>query len=246
MMPGVKISNFDMSQPILDQFKSHEDGSWILKCREWVNPMVSGRYNIIHDITLRKQFDKTKSIGIIFGVDKPPLSIINNRLYLSFTDNVVNITPISEYIKAYDNSTVEYFYWSPDSVDILRKQCWTMLNFLRLNKSLQVWWDSEVFKSSHPLNKHARTMKEKIMRNIIYTTWNDNWFQASKGTLGWDNLNDRWFFDYFKDTKEFQAWQNGIDFMVNNISQDYFLMEEKRLRPMTSPVYYIGNVNLEL
>lgn len=241
-MPGVKISNFDMSRPILEHFKDHEDGSWILKCREWANPMSTARYNIIHDISLRKRFDIGKKVGVILGVDKPQLYIKDNRLYLHFVDTTANITPMTEHIKTYDNSTVEFFYWSPDSSAILRKQAHTLLKFLRTNTQFQSIWDHSVSRQSHPLYKQARTIKEHLLRTVIYTTWNNNWFQADKGTIGWTNINDRWFFDYFKGTVEYQSWLNGIDYLTKNISSEFIVPDEERFYPIFSPNYYIGNL----
>lgn len=239
-MPGAKISNFDMSKPILDHFKDHLDGSWILKCKEWANPMSTSRYNIIHDITLRKTFDKSNSVGVILGVDKPPLVIRDGRLFLQFIDTTANITPMSNHIKAYDNSTMELFYWSPDSTDILRKQCWTVLKFLRANSQYQELWDWKAKFPGHPLYAQARTLKESILRTVIYSTWNNNWFQAEKGTIGWTNVNDAWFFDYFKDTPEHRAWQNGIDYLLSNISSEYIMAEQERFIPLHGPSYLIG------
>ncbi len=243
-MPGVKISNFDMSKPILDHFKDHEDGSWILKCREWANPMSTARYNIIHDISLRKRFDNSKTVGVMLGVDKPMLFIRDNRFYLQFLDTIANITPMTEHIKSYDNSTVEFFYWSPDSADILRKQAWTVLKFLRTFKQYHPVWDWQSRLPTSPLFKTARNVKETLLRNIIYTTWNRSWFQAEKGTIGWTNVNDRWFFDYFKDTNEYQSWLNGIQYLVDNISSDFLMLEDERFIPIYGPTYYIGNVNI--
>ena len=245
-MPGAKISNFDMSNPILENFHSHLDGSWVLNCREWANPMSTARYDIIHDISLRKQFDKSKSVGVILGVDKPPLIIRDGRLFLQFTDTIANITPLSEHIKSYDNSTMELFYWSPDSSNILRKQAWTVLKFLRANKQYQDLWDRASKFPGHPLYNKARTLKESLLRSIVYTTWNKNWFQAEKGTIGWTNINDAWFFEGFKDTLEHQAWRNGIEYLTKNIAEDFMMLEEDRFKPITGPSYLIGTLQVPI
>lgn len=242
-MPGVKISNFDMSRPILEHFKDHQDGSWILKCKEWANPMSTARYNIIHDTALRKRFDSNKSVGVMLGVDKPHLIIREGGLYLHFVDTTANITPMTGHIKTYDNSTVEFFYWSPESANILCKQAHIMLKYLRLNPQYQTIWDWSTNRKNHPLFKQARNLKESILRNVIYTTWNSNWFQAEKGTVGWTNVNDRWFFDYFKGSEEYRAWELGIKYLKDNISSEYLMLEDERFIPIYSANYYIGNLD---
>jgi len=243
-MPKAKISNFDMSKPILDHFKDHDDGSWVLKCKEWANPMSTSRYNIIHDMTMRKQFDKSKTVGVILGVDKPQLVIRDDKLYLHFVDTTANITPMTEHIRAYDNSTVEFFYWSPDSARMLCKQAHVMLKWLKTNPQHQRVWDWTSGLPTSDLYKSARNIKEHLLKGIVYSTWNYNWFQAEKGTIGWTNANDNWFFDYFKGTIEYTAWENGIKYLLDNISHDHMMpldgVELERFKPIYSNSYYIG------
>jgi hypothetical protein len=75
-------------------------------------------------------------------------------------------------------------------------------------------------------------------------TWNYNWFQAEKGTIGWTNANDKWFFDYFKGTIEYTAWENGIKYLLDNINHDHMMpldgVELERFKPIYSNSYYIG------
>jgi hypothetical protein len=245
-MPGVKISNFDMSKPILEHFNNHQDGSWILKCREWANPMSTARYNIIYDTALRKKFDQDRKVGVILGVDKPYLMIADNHLYIQFVDTTANITPITEHIKSYDNTTVEFFYWSPDSVKLLCKQAHVMLKYLRLNSNFRKLWDINDM-TSRVLS--SRTLRENILKQVIYTTWNNEWFQAEKGTIGWTNVNDRWFFEYFKDSVEYTAWKNGIQYLFNNISPDFMASLNntsgsfEKFKAMMSSSYYIGKID---
>mgnify|MGYP003343593459 CR=1 FL=1 len=110
------------------------------------------------NFNLRNKFDRSKSVGIILGVDKPPLLIRDNRLFLQFIDTTANITPMTEHIKSYDNSTVEFFYWSPSSADILRKQAWTVLKYLKLNKHYKKLWDWSAKLPTSPYFKQARTI----------------------------------------------------------------------------------------
>ena len=239
-----------MSQPILNHFKEHEDGSWILKCKEWANPMSTTRYNVIHDITLRKEFDKDKHIGIILGVDKPQLNLRGDNLSLYFVDTTANITPISEHIKSYTNSTVEFFYWSPDSAKMLCKQAHIMLKWLRAFPQHRYLWNNDIVgQPEHPLFHQARNLKEGFLRNIIYTTWREGWFQAEKGTIGWTNVNDRWFFDNFKDTIEYRSWERGIEYLFQNIGSNFMTSLDGldgplvKFKPITSSFYHIGNLD---
>jgi hypothetical protein len=170
-------------------------------------------------------------------------------VFLFFVDTTANITPITEHIKVYDNSTVEFFYWSPDSARMLCKQAHTMLKWFKAFPDLRLIWDYTVGKPGHPLFKQARTIKEEYLRNTIYTTWKEGWFQAEKGSIGWTNVNDRWFFDGFKDSTEYTAWNNGIKYLFDNISPEFMMPVDgvsgplERFKPMFSANYYIGNLD---
>lgn len=239
-MPDTKITTIDVSRNVINYFKDIKDESWVLNHRDAINPAVTQRYNYLQTKEIRKNVDHYKSIAIITGTDKPKFFISDNKLYFYFADRIANITPVTQHFSEYTNTTIEFFYWSPDATDLLRKQCHIALNFLNTNKQYQKLFDT----SSVGGNRSAQ---EIILRKILYpSTWDSNWFQAQKSSSDWDNELDFWFTDQFKSTKLIRNWELGINFLKNKFENfdllNKNLPNQRGLKTFNSPLRYIGEI----
>lgn len=212
--PRTKITILDLTDYLFETWLSAGDASWIMDKREGLNPLNITRFNYIHFNDVRKRFDKGKKIGLILGIEKPRTFIhSNNKFYIKFIDRASNIITIAEHIKEYPNAVVEYFYWSPDSCDILCKQAHVIKKWLEINPQYQTLW----------LNKNItkevyRLVHERILRTLIYTTWNPNWFQSDKATKDWYSEFDSWFVHGLKGTRYHDIWLEGIKYVSRNAS----------------------------
>ena len=130
----------------------------------------------------------------------------------------------------YDNHTIENFYWSPNSCDMLTKQCHVIFKFLNSNKNLQKLWIKNEFYND------AIQIRQDLLRSIIYTTW-DNSFQVDKPILDWFSEYDQWFTRQFINTKAGRNWVAGINYLKENI--DSTLLIDEGLKSYVSPDYYI-------
>lgn len=213
--PKTKITILDLTDYLFKSWLSAGDASWVMDKREGLNPLNVTRFNYIHFNDVRKQFDKDKKIALILGVEKPRTFIhTNNKFYIRFTDRATNIITIAEHIKEYPNAVVEYFYWSPDSCDILCKQAHTIKKWLEMAPQNQPLWfhknmTAETFRLVH----------ERVLRNLIYTTWNDSWFQSNKATKDWYSEFDSWFIQGFKGTKHHNVWLEGIKYVKTHAAK---------------------------
>jgi hypothetical protein len=213
--PKTKITVLDLSDYLLNSWLDAGDASWILDKREGLNPLNVTRFNYLHFSEVRKNFDKDKKIGLILGIEKPRTLIYsNNKFYIRFIDRPSNIVTIENHIKDYTNATVEYFYWSPDSLKILSKQTHTIKKWLEFNTQYQNLWYYENFTA-----ETFRLTHERLLRNIIYTTWNQEWYQADKATKDWYSEFDHWFIEGFKGTKQHYIWKEGISYVEKNASK---------------------------
>ena len=77
-----------------------------------------------------KNFDKNKTIALVVGLEKPRTWIKKGVLYMVMNDRAANIITVAEHIRDYTNSSVEFFYWSPDALKIIAKQCHTIKKWL--------------------------------------------------------------------------------------------------------------------
>lgn len=213
--PQTKITILDMTDYLFNDWLKAGDESWVLDKREGLNPLNVTRFNYIHFDETRKQFDKSKNIALILGVEKPRTFIhTNGKFYIRFTDRACNIITIENHIRDYDNTVVEYFYWAPESVDILCKQAHVIKRWLELTPEKQPYW----FHKNMTADLY-RLMHERELRPLIYSTWNNNWWQADKATLDWYSEFDAWWIEGYKNTHQHAIWQEGLKYVKKNASR---------------------------
>ena len=51
----------------------------------------------------------------------------------------------------------------------------------------------------------------------MYTTWDNQYWQADKATKDWYSEFDTWFIEGYKDTKANAIWWEGINYVKNNL-----------------------------
>lgn len=216
LSPNTKINVYDMTDNLFDIFTDPKE-NWIMKMREELNPVDVTRYNYLHFSEFRKNIDKGKKVGIIMGIDKPKVLIDkNNFVYLRFSDRLTNISPVGEYMKEYTNTTIEYFYWSPDACDVLCKQAHVIKKFLETNPGYKTFFEISPLINNSSSIANFRLFNERILRPILYTTWNKNWFQANKGVFDWFTDFDTWFIEGHANTKQHAVWKEGLKYIINN------------------------------
>jgi len=212
----IKITICDLSDHLMSNWLLKGDESWVEDRIEGLNPLNVTRFNYLYYDDIKRKFDKEKNIGIIIGVDKPKVHIYTNGWYvIKFDDRVTNIIPINSYLNSYDNSSVEFFYWSPDSIKILCKQAHEIKRWLKLNPQYQKYWYF-----NNLTHKIKRTLHEPLLRSIIYTTWNNGWYQTEKSVSDWYSEFDSFWIDNVKGTKSYDIWLAGLKY-VEKHAADY-------------------------
>lgn len=215
LIPNTKITICDLTDYLFDYLEGAGDESWVFDKREGLNPAGMTRFNYLHVIDIRKRFDKNKSIGIVMGIEKPRCFIHKNRFVLSYSDRATNITTVAEHFKEYTNSTVEFFYWSPDALDLQCKQAHTIKKWLEAFPQYRDFWDAEKGMDFTTI----RLVHERLLRPVLYSTWDNSWYQADKALSDWYSEFDQWFFDDFKDTRAAHIWRAGIDYVTETLSE---------------------------
>lgn len=213
-IPRTKITICDLTDQVNDSLLSAGDASWVLQKREALNPIGITRFNYVYFDEVRKRFDKEKKIGIILGVEKPKSLIEDGKFWIRFNDRAANMVTIIDHIKDYDNSVLEYFYWSPDCVPLLIKQGHIIRRWLQINPNYQQYWDSRTADY-----KTIRFWHERLLRKVVYpTTWDDSWFQVHKATKDWYSEFDNWFIEGTVGSKANTIWHEGVDYIKNSLS----------------------------
>lgn len=214
--PNTKITVLDLTDYLFKNWIVTDDASWVVNRREGLNPLNVTRFNYLHFKEVRSNLDKDKKIAIIVGVEKPRTFIhsSNNNFYIRFSDRAANIVSVNDYIKEYTNSTVEYFYWSPDAVDVICKQAHVIKKWLEINPQYVHLWNGKT------LTKEVfRLVHERLLRTIIYSSWNNSWFQADKATKDWYSEFDSWFINGHAGSNIHKIWLEGLNYVSNNASK---------------------------
>jgi len=233
-MPETRVTFVDSSRDIIKFFQT-TDESWVLNnSREPLNPAVLQRFNYLNLKEINLRVDRNKNIGIIIGVDKPRIEIQENKLHFYLLDSLSNITPIAPHFKDYDNTTIEYFYWAPESCAMLAKQCHTVFKFLDNNRPYRT-----IFNRQRDWTQ--RNFQEQFLRQILYsTTWDNSWFQIRKPINDWDCEMDNWFIDQFENKKPGNTWSAGLRYLEQTLDKSHFKTNTRGLRGFESPHYYVG------
>ena len=240
LIPNTKITVLDLTDHLFNSLETIGDASWITGKREQINIAGATRFNYIHFDNIRKNFDKDKRIALILGIEKPRSYIQDNKFYILFNDRAANTVTVAEHIRDYTNSSVEYFYWSPDALKILTKQAHIIKKWLEAFPVHQHIWQWE-----NATPKNYRLIHERLLRSLLYTTWNDNWYQADKAVKDWYSEFDAWFYEGYSDTKAFQVWKEGLSFVEKELGP-YVKKEDGIADGLMAfqHTYYIGPMNI--
>ena len=236
--PRTKITILDTSKTLIDGLLTADDASWTQSKKEVLNANGANTFNYIYFDDIRKRFDKFQKIALLFGCDKPNCNIIDDKLYLQFRDKIANIVSVQDHIAEYPNATPLFFYWDPDSLDILCKQAHTILKWINANQQYKKAWEI-----NDPVV--SRRIREELLKTIIYTTWNTSWFQVTKALKEWDSEFDYWFSKGWAGTREHDIWADGLKHIISIIPE--FLTFESNgkilgLRAYTGKLHFIGNI----
>ena len=234
--------NAEFLQFAIDFFKNQKDESWLDFTKERLNVSGLMRHNFIHFSEIRKKFDKDKKIAMILGIEKPRTWIDREGVFrMFFGDQAVNIATVEEFLGDYNNARVENFYWSPTCAPMIAKQTHIIKRFLEKSPHLIPCWTPSL---SGDFSKMFRSVHERILRPILYSTWHSSYWQANKSTLDWYSEIDNWFIKGFNNTREFAIWKAGLDYVATHAA-DYIKKNIKNpgLVPFTKE-YVIGKMNV--
>lgn len=236
--PKTKITVLDSSNTIIDSLLDGSNADWVHGKNDVFNVTGAFQYNLLYFSEVRKQFDRLGRVAYVIGVDKPRLIVRDNKMYLYFVDKSSSITPIKESIVEYSNITPVLFYWSPESCDLLCKQAHTVYKYVKANHYAKAIWESTDITT-------IRVVQEGILRNIIYSTWNDTWFQVKKTTDDWYSELDYWFTQGWAGTREHSIWLDGLKNLIPLVSSFIRYKTDGTIlgtAPCISKMHYIGSL----
>ena len=235
--PKTTVRIHDFAENMLEQ-ESIRDESWIFETKHWFQPAHGDKYDQFNLPEHKALLDSGKSIGVVIGIDKPRVTLIDNEWYSLFTDVHTNSShPI---VGDYTNITNELFYWSPDFPEISVKQSHMVKTWFDLPANAHL---RHVVEFSNFQSVARRTAYEQVVKAIIYPDYDLETWQTSKPTNSFYNEMDTWFYKNFKETRLYTAWEAGIQLLLDKIDPKYLICEMGKptgLITQLSPLYYLG------
>ena len=242
--PAVKTTFHDYSENLLED-NYMKDESWVFSTRDWFQPGHGIKHTNFGTIEQRRLADSGKSIGVVYGVDKPKIQLIDGHWYLFFFDTFPNHpNPV---IGDHTNITSELFYWTPDLPELVCKQAHMVKNWFNMPQNHQFIHLVQP-KSSQSHNDASRTAYEHISKGIIYPDYDLATWQTGKPSNSFFNEMDHWFHVNAKDTQLYSAWESGLQMLIDKIDKKYFKYEHNKpvgLVTNSTPFLYLGPAEIK-
>ncbi len=235
--PAVKITVYDYTDNLVHSAEN-KDESWVFGTRHYLQPGHINKYQAIATDEHKRLVEKNLRICLLWGVDKPKITVKDGKFFLYFHDGQASHT--DQVIGEYANVTNEFFYWSPDACALLAKQAHTIKKWFEQpahhNMQNVLHWPNASFS--------GRTIYEQIVKSLIYSKYDLQTFQTNKPTNNIYNEMDYWFHHNFKNSKPYQVWESGINYLTSTL--DAAFIEEIQGRPTNiimfdTPLYYVGD-----
>jgi hypothetical protein len=206
--PNIKITVHDYFESMVNE---SIDDNWIYAAREFFHPGVIKRFS---NLSMRSQlamYDKGKTVGVIYGIDKPKLEYHDGKYYAYFLDLHCN-TVVSE-VAAYTNITSELFYWTPDLPEIVVKQAHMVRRWLDINPHYR-----NLIHAGVKVNSEIQSTVERVVAGpVIYSGVEHDIFQGNKIGNAVVSEHDSWFWENHMDTNIAKIWRGGIETLKSKV-----------------------------
>jgi hypothetical protein len=223
--PEIKITVHDFSENMI-AYKGDE--SWIYRAKDYLHAEHTFKFDPLATKEHVALAESGRSVGIIYGIDKPKLCIKDGRWCFYFMDimasHAQNVTGL------YDNLTTEYFFWQPDLPEIVVKQAHLVRHWFMQpqNQHLQflLRWPN------HSVSQ--RSTVENLIKPLIYPDWDVTTWQATKATNTFYAEMSYWFFKNLSQTHFHKVWHAGLDYVIKTIDPKFFTYK------LGKPVGFVG------
>jgi hypothetical protein len=169
---------------------------------------------------------KHQRVGVIMGIDKPCLIVVNGILCTYFSDSTMQYK--SDY-NANLQRDVEFFYWATEMPELYQAQCHSVLTFLQNNPQHvhniyngSLASDLTIKQStSQPLLDISKQFR-LILNDCIYPLWNSNTFQVDKptSTLYYNEFYN-WMGIKFNNHRALDSHRSNLDNTLRSLSQEF-------------------------
>jgi hypothetical protein len=211
--PKTKITIYDWGKTVMTD-RVQDD--YILTRGNNITPFYHTRSNFYDVPGVSETLEKIDKVGLVLGIDKPRICFHENAYRLYFLDIITaQFGPQSDTAHRTRKLNTEFFYWSPESCDLLAKQAHILVKFFELSPGFKnyIQWPNK--------NPAHRTWYESSIKPFIYPNYDLSLFQANKMTdmtLGYD----RWLFHLGREDEIRGILRENLDYLYKNIDAKFF------------------------
>lgn len=198
--PDIKITVIDSTYDILNDVYQEQDffifDSYhnLPGMNRWV-PLI--KY-------LEKISEENPNTGVLLGLDKPQFLYKDENLYITFLD-------VNMHLKSNEKIRYEYFYYDPDSIEIMKCQSHIVLDYFKYHSHLRHML----------LNRDDNFLM--LLNSLIYPTYDPHRFQALKQRymIYNDQQSWAWKLTQYQDGKYVDRWTSHWKNILKSIDTRY-------------------------
>ena len=246
--PTTKFRLVDLSEIQPDLYKIADNKfDFIYKANAIFSPnQLTRRYIREKEKDYLDLFAAGKSVCFVWGLDKPRVRKSNygkwSIRFVDIVDNCVN-PEVQQMNRPWEHD--EFFYWSPDCIDLLCKQTHVVANYLKNVPTEDIaagWLTTEENVLGHnTVNGTTLYLTNNGLHRLIYPDWDVNTYSSGKHDflMMW-SPRDTW---YLKDTNARHTiiYSNGIEKLGQLVGPKWWKNGNilNGLTTCISKVYYI-------
>lgn len=181
-----------------------------------------------------------KKVASIRGGGKFQLRKNASEYYIYFSD--IEAWPVD----ADPHFSLEYFYWSPTTAELICLQAHVLKEYFQFNPELM--WVIEADPKNSVIKgfyQNIRSIYNSIYKQVCYPGWNPDTFQVEKSSsIVFDREDDFWILN--ENPVSVQSWKWIVDQFYHGIHESAFDYANnnnnyKRIKPFFSPSYVLSS-----
>lgn len=212
--PNVKITLNDYFEDILE----YKDSDWLIKSTDYIHPTTVARYSLSKFSHLRKLAETDKHVGVIYGIDKPFLTIKNGKLYNTISDYAVNVPTETEF----SNFHNELFYFSHEIPQLIAKQCHLLKKWLFLPENKMALQLTKLNTEVAPFYDFNSGIYQRAIVPCIYPMIENEIWQAGKPKYNILADMDSWFYNKHNALNVYDMMKSNVNSILNTLRSDLF------------------------
>jgi hypothetical protein len=242
---NIKISLIDSFEQLL---KTTTD-KWIYEeSINWVHPFTNARAKLDSLKYLVDLAEQGKTIGVVYGADKPILRYDQQGNLYSTISNMMFDYLSNPFNKEYNNVDRVMFYHAKDLPEVLLKMSHCVAKFIHKKENLYLTnslglnvpiWDFE--------KKFGKKMEidvdfQREISHVLYPTTYKKVFQCKKFKIAesFSVPQNGWFDILHKDSHIYQMYKSDSSLFYKNIHTNY-LTDDKRSFKRFNQFYKLGH-----